>query len=363
MSIQNLKCKYQQLQQIALANAAAKILAIKNSVIARKNQMTAAAISAANAVIEPILAQAGAVSSAVSKGIQNATDAANAAREQLRKLLERSPDACSILPPTYDSTKPSENVTATTLALPSTNETPIGEAQNKALLEDSKSNTLDKQIENIGIINKTLSNKGALEIREYVRLLKYKHPIIDTYLQNLNYFQPVSDYVGSSFLAYTPDKPSLLLEDWKTDKPKSLRQNLLHKIPTNTITMIDNNYQQLNKQFYSNISNEFLQERRPLLNYCHGYHITGDVMWITNHVDPSQPLIIKLIQQLSTNRVPIILIDYLTPITESLQVENDYFDNTIEKISVLLDLKGNALREPTTTVNNSALYPVEPSES
>lgn len=363
MSVQNLKCKYQQLVTVAKANAAAKVQALKDSVIAKKNEVLGVAITAANAVIDPILAQASAAVASAKQTISNATDSAAALRDKLRALLQKNPEVCNVLPVSYDPKKPSENVTATVLALPSTNDEPVGAAKNKQALDDSKSIDINSQIAAIGLINKDLPNQGALELREYVRLLKNRHPVIDEYLKNLVYFQPVSDYVASSFLAYTPDKSSLLLEDWKTDKPKALRQNILQKIPLETQTTIEEQYQKMNKRLYSNISNEFFSERRPILNYCHGYHITGDNMWILNHMDATSPLMTQLIPKLATSRIPLALIEYITPINENITVENDYFDTTVEKLPVLVELKGNIVREPKTTVNNSALQPIPTSES
>jgi hypothetical protein len=367
MSIQSLQCELKKLSTIAQANAAARILSLKNSIIAQKNAAVAAAITTANAIIDPILANASAVVdqtvAAARSAITSATDSVQVVQARLRKLLDTTPELCTILPPTYIPTKPTTNVTATVLALPSTNATQTGEAKNKQQLENAKSTGINDQITATGKVNKELSSKGVSEMREYVRLLKNHGPQIDAYTANLSYFQPTSDYVGSSFLAYTPDKTSLYLEDWKSTKPKAVRQNILHKLPPTTLSAIEENYQKINTRFFSNISNEFLVERRPGINLTHGYHIMGDAMWINNHVDTAAPLIKSIALKLPTANTPIGLIEYLTPIDETLTVENNFYDIDVEGKPTVIDLKGNVLREPELTVNNSVLKPVEPAES
>jgi hypothetical protein len=67
--------------------------------------------------------------------------------------------------------------------------------------------------------------------------------------------------------------------------------------------------------------------------------------------------------KLPTANTPIGLIEYLTPIDEQLTVENNFYDIDVERKPTVVDLKGNVLREPELTVNNSVLKPVAPTES
>jgi hypothetical protein len=349
MSIENLNCKIKEINAIAKINAFAK-----STISQIINQ-----IPKINIPSLPTLP------------IVNIQDLLKAAKDNLLNTfninIPKLPLNCDVVPPTYQTTKPSVNVVSSILATPSSNNKDInviGEMKYKKSYEDSKSTSLEKSATVIEALNKELPSKGVSETREYVRYFRDRHPMIDESLQYLSMFQPYSEHVGSSFLGYTPDKPSLQLEDWSSSIPTSIRSNIRRKVSKDLRVSIETTYTDLNKRFAGNLSNEFYFERREPHNTANAFHLTGDIMWINNHINMNSfliPLVKSTVRSSLLDQL--ILINYLVPVEENIKISNTIFEVNVEKNKTIIDQKGNNLRQPTNMVNNTVLQPVPPSES
>jgi hypothetical protein len=245
--------------------------------------------------------------------------------------------------------------------------------------ERAKTQGLNNLIDVIEKINKVLDNKNALEIRQYVRKYKDLHSLLESRIEKLKYFQPISEYIGSEFLAYTPDKSSLQLEKWSNSTigsiftPTAIRKNLKGKIRSELYNEIETSYINLNIALKSNIPNEFLVERTtnqpqqsPLSKFAHGYHIAGDFSFLLLHMNSSKPnTVIHSIEQAFNDflQEQVQQINYYYPISEETAVSNTAYTTSEEQKTVEINNKKDLAINPFTKVNNDALKPVQPKEN
>lgn len=289
--------------------------------------------------------------------IDNAIESAKDIKEFTGDLLS-CPQAKENIPDI-----PTINPTADTFATPSTNNDEINnlssDIKTKKALEDAKSQKLSTTATAIIAANNELSEKGIVEIRETVKVLSKPHPILNNIIEQLKYFQPISQTVGEAFFGYTIDKPSLQLADWSSSA-KAIRVSSKSKVRSDIAYEIDNSYTGLNKQFVSNISNEFITERRSIpFNTAHNYHIAGDSLFAVDHISSDRSTLRGGLLQILTNIIAeqITLINYLNPIKPAYVVAPDYYTTNAENHMVVVDKRNNIVRKPFIQVDNTALMP------
>ena len=268
-----------------------------------------------------------------------------------------------------DPQSPKVNPISEVLSSPSTNDTTLinisSDTKIKKNLEDAKTQSLSKTAEAITKANNELTNKGVLEIRETVKTLSNPHPILNNYVKQLKYFQPISENVGESFFGYTPDKPSLQLADWNSSIPKAIRTSSNAKIRKDVASEVSKAYTNLNARFVSNISNEFYFERRATtFSSAHSFHIAGDSLFPVDHIVSKDSILMGGLAIILTNTIgdQITQINYLVPIDPNYSIEKDYYTTEVENKTIVIDKRNNIIRKPFETVNNDALKPKDLAE-
>jgi hypothetical protein len=262
-----------------------------------------------------------------------------------------------------DTKNPKINPVADTLSTPSTNDDELAtistDTKIKKDTENSKSQGINETTDNITKVNKELSTMGILEARTYVKQYSNPHPVLNNYVSQLSYFRPISPVVGESFFGYIVDKPSLQISEWKENIATCLRKSTKEKMRSEIASEIQTNYTNLNKQFTSNISNEFFEERKSVpLNTAHPYHLAGDSLFAYDHM-ASDTSLMKALNVLLTTVLgdQIVLVNYLLPIKEQLKNENDIYKANIESNTVIINKRNDIVRKPFTSVNNNVLKP------
>lgn len=299
---------------------------------------------------------------------ENAFDSAKSLIKQIQGLSGTFDTTCPDVANNTNPLNPTVNPTAEIASLPLSNDNDINNSstdiKNIKNLNDAKTKSIVDIAQVIGKINKDMSQQGILEMRENYRQYKDAHPLLNNYINKLSNFQPISPYVGETFIAYTLDKPSLQLQDWtNTNGPTCIRNSLKSRIRSDIYSEIEKSYTALNTKFSSNISNEFFAERSVAANTTHTYHIAGDSLWFVDHVNKNSILINTLKNILiDTIKDQQFLIDYLYPTKENITIENDTYDIVVENNTIRSDKRMNIVKNLFTTVNNNALTPVKPEE-
>jgi len=262
-----------------------------------------------------------------------------------------------------DATKPKTDPVSQIDALPQTNNDDINKSSKIAEVkkEERKAATtgLKDQAKVIGTVDTEMDNQGIIEQREFRRKYINKHPSLDSYVSKLAYFQPVSEYVGSWILAYTPDKPSLQLANWS--QAVCVRKNIQPKVRSDVLNVIQSAYASLNGVMYNNVSREFIEERGTFpYDTAHNYHMAGDELYYTNHTKSSTTLYKAYETAVGTSLGKTITqVNYLVTTTPSLSVSNNTVVMNVEGADLTVDLRGNPAVAPFTTVNNNVLIPDE----
>ena len=300
-------------------------------------------------------------------------NALNTFTNQFNNIVKAFDDNSKCADALANTKTPKVNVVSETTSLPKTNEdsTPTGSGSSSSgqiitattAYTSSQTKSLTAQATAISNINKVMANVGIAEKRELVRTYSDIHPNIATYVDNLSYFKPYSEYAGSTYFGYCVDKPSLPLNDWKS-KPKCIRKVLKEKLPSDLYNTIESSYTSLNTKFYGNISKEFFKERNTYanlpINVSHGFHIAGDASFYAYHMLLNSQSVLMLslfpIYTLSMGDL-LVLVNYLSPIKESITVSNDTY--TIEKdgTTINIDKKGNVARSTFTKTDYTAVMP------
>lgn len=164
-----------------------------------------------------------------------------------------------------------------------------------------KLNSIDELIKVVKTINNKLSEADYETTRAWVHKIQKTHPKVDDAVKDLEYFKPISNEIGSTYLMHTPDTQTLALEDWKSDTPNPLRRLLEQKMDE-SYTKIKSVYEELNKAMSRNISEEFFSGRKDagnndldktLLN--NDFHIAGDYAFKKYHVDELEDILKNLL--------------------------------------------------------------------
>lgn len=355
--IQKIKC----LSLVSLSNLTLTIdfSSLLNSAIGLAEGFAATIVASIKGAVTSTIASATAELAAIEAEIFAAYDTVTELVKDVQSLTGIFTASCSdaaINNPKF----PTINVIANITSLPNHNTIKSSEDSIiKGEMLVAKNQSITKVATVIGNIDQKLPEKSIQEKREYVRLYKDLHPVLDSYVNKLNYFQPISEEVGAAFIAYTLDKPSLQLKDWSTTTPQAIRKNIVPKIRTEINSEIETAYDVLNEKFASNISDEFYLERSVPFNTAHSYHIAGDSLFYVDHI-ASATLMTDVMKNFAGEfGDQASLVNYITPITEARKIENDSYQVEQEETTVNIDKRGNIVRKPFTVVDNDSLNPTE----
>lgn len=231
-------------------------------------------------------------------------------------------------------------------------------------------NSISKMTDVISAVNKTLSTKTTVELRDWVNLLKMLHPKIDQNIKDFDYFRQMSEEIAHTVLGFKTDTQNLELEDWKGDKPQVLRNNVSYKVSQTSKNILDESYKKLNEKFTYNISTEFTLQRNrveqlliqkrittasELNNYAHDFHLAGDVSY-NNHITYVKSSITSLMNQLFGDSVR--LINYLYPINNIEQADSGLIEIYNEKKPLVVDHTGTVVTYQSN-INNDVLTPIK----
>lgn len=230
----------------------------------------------------------------------------------------------------------------------------------------TKLNSLAEIQKTITSIHGDFPTKGTPELRSWIRLLRFLHPLIDQFLTNLEYFQPVSDDMGCLTITYLPDTPTLDLEDWGANwlqqptkaAPYALRQITHYKLNSRSANLIDNSYADLNAKMASNISQEYEAgtEKRAPRNIAHSYNLQGDVSWWQDHLVGGVKWKDRAVIYLRSYLLDLIrLINHQFTVNTSIKVTNDVYTIIVEGHTIQIDKKGNKVNSIPTAINNTVL--------
>ena len=220
----------------------------------------------------------------------------------------------------------------------------------KKLLEDSKSKTIDDQKTVVNNVMNSLDSSSIPAMRQKVRLMYGKNPELDTIISAYEQGKPASEYIGSWLLGNSMDKSSLQLKNWGDGTPAATRINIKAKLPSDNKDEIQKLYDATNNRHYNNLPKEFRDEQASVgFGITHGFHITGDYYFYKNHIDTST----IVGQSLATGEMASIgkankMVNYLTPVQESITVESTPVLVIEENYEVAIDNRKNIVRRPLT---------------
>jgi hypothetical protein len=228
-----------------------------------------------------------------------------------------------------------------------------------------KLNSIDELVAVVTDINNHLDIEDVSTTRAWVHKIMNTHPLVDEKIKDLDYFKPISNEVGVTYLRHTPDTQTLALEDWSGSIPKVFRRSLEHKMDSSYET-INSIYNSLNANMSRNISTEFFYERgdynnalkdqgNNILNkslFSNDYHIAGDYTFRSIHINT---LYITLITALLASvGFQAKLINWLFPVNT--------YDNalggltiSIEGNEVKVNLKGDKVGTIATVIDKTPI--------
>lgn len=232
-----------------------------------------------------------------------------------------------------------------------------------------KLNSIDELVDAATDINNHLNIEDVSTTRAWVHKIMNTHPLVDEKIKDLDYFSPISNEVGVTYLRHTPDTQTLALEDWSGSIPKVFRRSLEHKMDSSYET-INAIYNSLNANMSRNISTEFFYERgdystalkdqgnnildKSILS--NDYHIAGDYTFRSIHINT---LYITLITALLASvGFQAKLINWLFPVNT--------YDNalggltiSIEGNEVKVNLKGDKIGTIATVIDKTPISALE----
>lgn len=233
-----------------------------------------------------------------------------------------------------------------------------------------KLNSIAELTSVVNIINGKLDDEDAAATRAWVHKIQKTHPLLDDNIEDLTYFKPISNQVGSTYLLHTPDTPTTSLEDWSTDIPLPIRNLLKYKMDE---TVYDNNtdtYKELNSAMARNISTEYFDERKlqggqsylgrkyGVKNvYNNDYHIAGDYTFAIDHIGLVEvALMTALIVYVGGAGK---LINWLVEVNNSENALSTGFLIGVEGNNVVVNLKGDKKSVFATVINNTPITVVK----
>ena len=294
------------------------------------------------------------------------------------------PLSADVLNPIQDPTKPVNVVTTSIVGTiestpPSNNPANVGILSSADLIKkqqdsDSKLSKSEKATVVLSRMTDSLSGSPS-DMRDTIESVSGKHPDLDTIISLHPLGQPYSEYASSSITSYTPDKPSLPLGQWKqittqlgdkAAKPEAIKRNIRFKLPPKILVEIDYAYDKTNEQLLSNLPNEFQKGSLRITGGVNvkggtkasGFHLLGDKSFLENHIQNPIFLTPYLTSVLAAMGPKIYLNKALTPSTDNITISKNPYQDNVELYPCTLDARGNIIREPIKTVNESSIKPV-----
>jgi len=252
--------------------------------------------------------------------------------------------------------------------------------------------SINKTIEVAKEIHDLLPNKPIPILREWVDRISNMHPSVQEGIQNLDFFKPISQSVGATFLQKFSDTQTLGISNWGSGVEKSLRGVLGSKMNSITSRVVEESYAKLNKALTKNLSTEFWydQDIYPFVSYGsinaninigsldptgaysgdsgnqlvkyiynNDYHIVGDYLYKSVYLELLKTTVIEpLILSLFGDRIK--LVNYITPSVIAETVDNSFYAINIEEEgNTNIILVGDKNIQPSNIVNNKVIIPVK----
>jgi hypothetical protein len=212
-------------------------------------------------------------------------------------------------------------------------------------------------------INGKLATVGAGGTRDWVHKIQKTHPTLDSNIAGLEYFKPISNEIGVTYLRHTPDTQTLALQHWSTERPNPFRQTLRYKMD-GSYDAINKAYYGLNRDMAKNISTEYFYETdEPILkdqnnNYLdktllsNDYHIAGDYTF-AQHPGLLSPIIMAALTNFVGGAGKLInwLVDvnsYKTSISNGQII-------SVEGNQVVVNLKGDKVGVIATVIDTTPI--------
>lgn len=164
--------------------------------------------------------------------------------------------------------------------------------------------------------------KKPPETRKWIHNLQYIHPVVDSQIENLTLFKPVSEHMGENVITYNSDVAAIDVHDWKNDtktdkniinplcvkaygSPHVLREIIRERMIEDEPNEINNAWTKLNSYMHDNMSTEIdltteegtglwtIGNRDP--RSAHGLCYVNDRYHPTNYIDPIKPTVANLL--------------------------------------------------------------------
>lgn len=225
-------------------------------------------------------------------------------------------------------------------------------------------------------IDKQMNGLGLPEQRSLRRFYSNRHPMLDENLKSLTHFKPISDQIGSSVLAYTPDQASCQFHNWFY-QPMCIRKNIAYKMTDRFYSDTEAFYRKANTDMLKSISNEFKAESDKILGVYLplGFHIIPDFLFGPDHamkfgVAPTlkTPLGTPPSPAITTTQTIVMsmmgdeayyLIPYLNPLKQDIILQKQSFIVAQEGITLYIDSKGNRINVKQDEPNNAVITDVD----
>jgi len=226
-----------------------------------------------------------------------------------------------------------------------------------------KLNSMDELVKVIKTINQKLNNEDPAAVKSWVHKILHTHPIVDERIKDLEYFSPISNETGSTYLQHTPDTATLALTDWSTKLANPFRRTLKYKLDE-SYNVINNVYYSLNKAMVRNISTEYFDERKDQGNnylnkqlLSNDFHIAGDYSFRENHF----PLLEQILMTLLISNVGGAgkLINWLSPINNYDTAICGGVLINVEGNNVVVNLKGDKVGVIATVIDTTPITPLK----
>lgn len=229
-----------------------------------------------------------------------------------------------------------------------------------------KLDSINQLVSVIKVINGKLSDADVATTRAWVHKIQKTHPLVDEEIKDLEYFKPISDEVGSTYLMHTPDTQTLALDDWATELPNPFRRTLEVKMDE-SYSKVNEAYYNLNSAMSRNISTEYFEERKDQGDNVLGksllsndFHIAGDYTFGTDHVGLLEnTLMIALITLVGGAGK---LISWLTPVNTYDVAMEGPVQISVEGDEVLVNLRGDKAGVIATIIDETSISPTTETE-
>jgi hypothetical protein len=233
-------------------------------------------------------------------------------------------------------------------------------------------------IKAVNTVNSKIASDDPELIRKWVHIIQKTHPLVDDGIKDLEFFESVSENIGSTYLLHTKDTQTLSLEDWPKSKAFSVRSLLEFKMDPKAYEGINNAYDKLNVAMTNNISTEFFYERSDssdpavlaadlagaqrdvninnalskVLN-SNDFHIAGDYTFYDTHLSGLESALMAALTSFMGDAAK--LINWLYPVNNIDTACIDGPTISVEGNEVSVDLKGNKVGVIATIIDTTPI--------